>query len=346
MKKIRVVHLLNDFGLGGVTRGLSVFGNEIIGRVAHSTTMAINPDFPRALVLNADVIVTHFPPSWRRLAFLLSLRLLNPRARLIHVEHSYSREWEAIDVKNVARFQLMLKISFKFFDRIVAVSHGQERWLVETGAVAAENITVIYPSSVTVGLDQVPISSNTSGRPLIVGAFGRFHAAKGFDRLIDAFNRMTVKDNIRLVLGGFGPDHIALATRAARNPLISFVGKVRDIPAFMRDCDVVVIPSRYESYGQVADEARQAGRPIMVSNVGGLPEQVGDAGIVIDCDDPDALLAALKGLGKLPLAEMARAGRHATRTGGNDRSMQWAQLLNEPPRKFIKASGLKTLVPT
>jgi glycosyltransferase involved in cell wall biosynthesis len=144
------------------------------------------------------------------------------------------------------------------------------------------------------------------------GPMAALHAAKGFDRLIEAFKQLRADDNLELLLGGFGPEEAALKAQAADCPRIRFAGKISDIPAYLAQCDVIAVPSRYEAYGQVANEAREAGRPILVSTAGGLPEQVGAAGLVVDCDEPDALLAALQCLPVMPLAHMAREGRAAT----------------------------------
>ena len=56
-----------------------------------------------------------------------------------------------------------------------------------------------------------------------------------------------------------------------------------------------------------ASEAREAGRPLLVSTAGGLPEQVGKAGIIVNCDNEDELLGALRTLHTLPLEERVMA---------------------------------------
>lgn len=47
-----------------------------------------------------------------------------------------------------------------------------------------------------------------------------------------------------------------------------------DVPDFLSRCDVVAIPSRWEAGGLINIGAREAGRPILVSPVDGLPEQL------------------------------------------------------------------------
>lgn len=326
MTKLKLVNLLNDFNLGGVTKGLSVYETEQVASIADTATVAIDPDHQWPVHYDADIIITHFPPSWRRLLFFLMLRLRNPNAKIVHVEHSYSKEWAALHVPSAARFGLMLKLACRCFDQIVAVSHAQAAWLAQLSSVPVEKIAVIYPMDSTTGLAHIPDVRFEPGKPLILGAYGRFHEAKNFDTLIRAFNRLRPEHNMRLIIGGYGDGQGELEALAAGNPDISFYGKVTDVADFLSQCQVVVVPSRYECFGCVADEARRAGRPIMVSHAGGLPEQAPGAGICVDCTTEDAIFAGLSQLRKLPLSELGRGGRTVTLDATTKRSQQWADL--------------------
>jgi glycosyltransferase involved in cell wall biosynthesis len=343
MSRIKLVNLLDDFTLGGVTKGLALFDSAPVRAIADCETRPINSEAMIAPALDADIIITHFPPNWKRLAFLALLRARNPKATLIHVEHSYSGDWEDQHVPHRARFRLMMKWALSMVDHVVCVSDRQAQWLMEGDMVEPHRLDVIYPSSQPKGLDAIPLPEFGHDRPLVVGAYGRFAPAKGFDRLIEAFKRLGADDNLELLLGGFGPEEEALKAQAADCPRIRFAGKISDLPAYLAQCDVIAVPSRFEAYGQVANEAREAGRPILVSTAGGLPEQVGSAGLVVDCADPDALLAALQCLPVMPLAHMARAGRAATQNCGAERADAWARLIHtfkplSPERKSLRVA--------
>jgi glycosyltransferase involved in cell wall biosynthesis len=329
MTRARIIHLLDDFSLGGVTNSLKLFDHPKLAALAQSESIAVEPNDWFAPNLEADIIFIHFPPRWRGLPFLRSLRRRNPNARIIHVEHSYSREWAALYVAEPQRFRKMLKLAFGYVDDVIAVSHAQARWLIELGTIDRQRLSVIYPFSQYQGLENVlPLSAKHSGE-LIVGSFGRYADAKGYDRLIDAFKAMDDLDQISLVLGGIGPLEDDLRERASGCDRIRFVGKVTDTAKFMQNIHVFAVPSRYETFGQVATEARQAGRPLLVSDVGGLPEQVGGAGIVVDCHVENELLRSLRALHTLPLAVMGERGRNAVGKCIESRISAWERLLTE-----------------
>ncbi|HZU64017.1 MAG TPA: glycosyltransferase [Novosphingobium sp.] len=327
MKRPRLVNLLDDFALGGVTRGLGIFDCDAVRAVVDPQVERIAKDAWLAPRLEAEVIIVHFPPNWRRLLFLASLRQRNPRARIIWVEHSYTRAWEALKVPEQGRFRLLLRATCRMVDHIVCVSHGQARWLAEAANLSPETVEVIHPWSRDQGLASLPYPAFAAGRPLRVGALGRFAEQKGFDTLISA-HRRGLMPGTELVIGGTGPDEERLKLMAGDSPFIHFLGKITDVAGFLEQADVVALPSRWEAYGQVANEAREGGRPIITAPVDGLPEQVGEAGMVVDFTDDAAVLDTFARLRAADLPAMARAARQSTLGCGPLRQQQWAHLLD------------------
>ncbi len=322
----RLVNLLDDFALGGVSRGLGIFGASQVQAVAETRVEAIAPTALIAPKLDAQIIVTHFPPNWRRLAFLASLKARNPRACILHVEHSYTRNWAAANVSFPRRFRLMLRLALKMIDHVVCVSHGQAAWLRQVTGAPQSKVDVIYPFSENPGLDDLPLPNFAAPRPLKVGSYGRFHPAKGFELLIAAY-RAGAMPGTELLIGGYGDLEADLRTLAGDTPGIHFLGKVERVADFVGQCDIIAIPSRWEAYGQVANEARQGGRPIFVSAADGLPEQVGDAGLIIDFASADAVRQVFASLDRAALLRMGQAGRAATAGCGPARHQQWAELI-------------------
>jgi len=76
---------------------------------------------------------------------------------------------------------------------------------------------------------------------------------------------------------------------------VRFVGHVPDehLPGLYAGARAFVLPSLYEGFGLTALEAMAAGTPVVVSDRGGLPEVVGDAGTLVDPERPDEIAAAV-----------------------------------------------------
>ena len=91
-----------------------------------------------------------------------------------------------------------------------------------------------------------------------------------------------------------------------------FTGRRDDVPAVTAALDVAVLPSYREAQGLSILEAMALSRPVVASDVGGIPEMIEDGvtGLLVPPHDPDALAAAIvRLLTDHPLADMlARAG--------------------------------------
>jgi glycosyltransferase involved in cell wall biosynthesis len=90
-------------------------------------------------------------------------------------------------------------------------------------------------------------------------------------------------------------------------PWVVFAGMRRDIPSLLPLMDLFVLPSLYEGFGIAILEAMAAGRPVVATAVGGIPEVVvhGETGLLVPPGDPVALADALHEL--LAHPERARA---------------------------------------
>ncbi|HZU64736.1 MAG TPA: glycosyltransferase family 4 protein [Novosphingobium sp.] len=335
----RLVNLLDDFNLGGVSRALGIFESEVLRAGVRSSIVAVRPDTLLAEHYDADIIVLHFPPNWRRLAYVASLRLRNPQACLIWVEHSYTAAWARAKVRRRRRFGLLLKLAYRLATRIVSVSEGQAAWLRAGIGRAAGRVEVIHPYTENPGLALLAPPLRQPGAPLRIGAYGRFCEQKGLDNLIRA-HRAGWMAGTELVIGGFGEEEALLRGLAGDAPDIHFYGKVTQVAEFLASCDCVAVPSRWEAYGMVANEAREAARPILVAPVDGLPEQVGAAGLIVDFTDRASVEAACAQLQEADLAAMGLAGRAATRGCAERRAGRWAQLLAGLPLVRRPGHGL------
>lgn len=264
----RILHLVDDTTPGGVMRVIEhVTTNAALSARAEHCVQVVSPTGPLPPV-QADVIVSHLSLSWRRLPLLIAFRARHAQVPLIHVEHSYTEAFTALNVSARARFFTMLRLSLSLFDRVVAVSEAQGRWLQKRGLVDAPSLQVI-PSAVD--LSPFRAVPRQSGPVRVIGAIGRLHRQKGFDILIEAF-RMLPDPDIALHIHGTGPEAADLAARAAGDTRIRFFGHAASPAAAYGGVDLVAMPSRWEAFGLVALEARAAGRGLVCADVDGLRE--------------------------------------------------------------------------
>jgi len=337
---IKVSHLLDDFGMGGVTRALTLFDNPSLTRIAKSTLIPISPDARIAPKVDADLVVDHMAWSWQRLVFLMGLRTRNPRAHIVHVEHSYTRAFEATQVANKARFRAMIRLASALVDEVVCVSEAQKSWLEHQVAVPAAKLRVIYPWTNRNELFDVPRRPVVRGRPMQLLAYGRYAAVKNFDTLITAM-RGFPKGMIELTVFGDGPERERLEALAADMPHVKILGPCDDPGRHLEACDAVVLPSRYEAFGLVATEARMAGRAILVADVDGLPEQVGQSGLVAPLRTVEEIQNAIFHLTRCDLARMGQEGRREVNGQSSEIILRWNHILKRVKRRQLSKSALR-----
>lgn len=275
----KIIHLVDDTSAGGVTRFLNTIRKDstLAETAKHEVLPVARGRLPMGL--SADVIVSHLSVSWRTLPSLVALRARYAHLPLVHIEHSYSEGFVAAKVRNLGRFHCLLRTAYALFDRVVAVSHGQAKWLRDTGLVTAEALTVISPC---VDLDPFLAMPKHSGPVRRLGAIGRYDGQKGFDLLIRAFLEADTHD-MTLDLIGSGPDCDDLVALAQGDARIRFHPFTADPAAAMAELDAVLMPSRWEPYGLVALEARAAGRLLVANRIDGLNDHV-EAGAIAVAD--------------------------------------------------------------
>jgi len=153
----------------------------------------------------------------------------------------------------------------------------------------------------------------------VVGCFSRLHPWKGQSVLLDAVARMPGVH--ALIAGGalFSGEAPYEAELRARAALPSYAGRIHmlgardDVPRLLAACDVVVHASVLaEPFGRVLVEAMLAGRPVVATSAGGVPEVVtdGETGVLVPPGDAPALGEALHALRRdaTRAAALARRG--------------------------------------
>lgn len=130
---------------------------------------------------------------------------------------------------------------------------------------------------------------------------GELVRGKGIDILIRALSRlMDHYPHFRLIIVGDGPEGKALKKLASNlgvSKQTSFVGRIphEAVWQYYKAADIYVHPTLApEPFGRIILEAMQFNLPLVVSNVGGPPEIVGDAGLVFEKGNVDDLAQKLE----------------------------------------------------
>ena len=221
-------------------------------------------------------------------------------------------------------------------DRIIVVSRfvaGEVQRLLD---IPADRISVC--SNGAPEWKRPPAAVSADGYVLFAGTI---EPRKNVEGLLDAYARLLARraNTPRLVIAGHA-DVSAAATLAAvdRPPLAGHVDYRGYVPADEREslykgAQVFVLPSFDEGFGIPALEAMAAGVPVVVAKRGALPEVVGDAGLLVDPDDPDSIAAALERLiGDADLrASLARRGLERARR------FTWTQTARDVRRAYEDA---------
>jgi len=137
-------------------------------------------------------------------------------------------------------------------------------------------------------------------RPPTFGAMGTLIPIKGHDTLVEAFARaLPAIPGARLLVAGQGPLRSALEDQASALGVaesIEFRGLVDDVPAFLKDVDILVHPSRQEAFGLAIVEGMAACKPIIASDLPAIRHVLreGDAGVLVRVDDAAAFANAME----------------------------------------------------
>jgi len=222
--------------------------------------------------------------------------------RIIHVHEARGAYWAAVE--NLLRGTPYLitrripnPVSANFFNRLV---YRRATELVGVSRDVAARLkertghhvhTILDSCTRHIGDPErtAAIRAELGGAPVIghVGALHDHH--KGQSTLIAAFDVLTGHyPQARLVLLGEGPDKGEFQRQARNDPRIVFAGFQEDVGSWIGAMDVFAFPSREEGLGSSVLDAMLLGVPVVTSNVGGLPELVGEQerGIMLDNANP------------------------------------------------------------
>lgn len=199
-------------------------------------------------------------------------------------------------------------------DRLIAISRSTRDDLVTLLGIDAERIDVVpnglgsRPGAARLTDEQTRARFALADRRVLLSLSAK-RPHKNLPALIDALARIDAERRPLLVLPGYGTWHEAelraRADAAGVSGDVRFLGwlDAQEIEGLWAIADAFVFPSLYEGFGLPVLEAMARGVPVACSNVSALPEVAGDAALLFDPYDVDAIARATQRL--LDDAELA-----------------------------------------
>ena len=252
-----------------------------------------------------------------------------------HALHRKPTIWHVHDIVSRAHFgrvhRLLIKWAVKVgVDHVIANSRASADALIELTGLPRGAVPVVHngvymarfvgdAKQVATPIAQRRASLGLPADAFLVGLFGRFTQWKGQHVALDAIARVP---NAHLVLVGdalFGETSYAKNLRAQAKALgiterVHFAGFQHDVASWMKAMDVIVHASTQpEPFGLVIIEAMAAGKPVIASNGGAVPEILRDRenGMIVEPGDAPMLAEAIDTLQREPelAARLAAQGR-------------------------------------
>lgn len=228
--------------------------------------------------------------------WLASRKLKQSLILHLHVMPNWLKSRE---FKHVVRRWLTRRMFASRDVRVVAVSQAVrehwERFLPCRGA----QIQVIHNGVDTRLYEKCEEARERLGRKPVVGVASRLVGEKGVRYFLEAIRILAHKGvSCQVLIAGEGPERNVLEeiTREGNTKIeVSFLGQLEDMSEFLGRIDVFVCPSLSEGMPIGMLEAMAAGRPIVATRVGGIPEAIRDGvdGVLIAPRDPVVLAEAL-----------------------------------------------------
>ncbi len=205
-------------------------------------------------------------------------------------------------------------------DGVVAISQVIVNLLVQAG-VEAKRVRLIHSGIDPERFVRCAHGPAVTEREAVVGIVAALEERKGHRYLFEAAAALKQRGHkIRYLVVGEGPVRRDLEERIKALNLeeeVHFCGFVSDAPEILSQIDIFVLPSLYEGLGVAALEAMAAGKPVIASRVGGLPELIadGETGLLVAPKNAEGLAEAIARLaGEKSLArEMGRRGAERAR---------------------------------
>jgi glycosyltransferase involved in cell wall biosynthesis len=179
-------------------------------------------------------------------------------------------------------------------DLIIAVSEFTAGQVESLLGVERARIRVVHHGV------HMPLKGDARRQPMILSV-GALQTRKNTVRLVEAFESIDAPEWRLVLVGsqGYGaPEAVTRIARSPRRELITVRGFVSDDERqqLYREASIFAFPSLDEGFGMPVLEAMSNGTPVLTSSASSLPEVAGDAAVLVDPHDANAIAAGLQRL--------------------------------------------------
>lgn len=250
----------------------------------------------KAFILNAHLLYRHF--DWIHFSFGTLIPGNENLAKAVGVKCSIS--FRGFDIVNYPlKHPGCYEKAWQVLDKVHVISDDIWRLAKANGLPSHIAVEKIYPAINTALFAQ---NENAMQPVSTIASTGRLHWKKGFNYAIDAIALLKAEGyDIKLHIAGSGDEYERLVFQAHQYGVrenIVFEGKIphKNMPGFLRKHSMYIQPSLQEGFCNSVIEAQAAGLFCIVSDAGGLPENVlhEKTGFVVPRRNAEALAAAVK----------------------------------------------------
>jgi glycosyltransferase involved in cell wall biosynthesis len=346
---MRIVYVLTSLGMGGAERQVVALAARMAERGHSVAIMVLRPRLGEEWLTAIDVV--HLDMRRNAISVFAGMARAHRFLKQFHPDLIHSHSFHAnliarllkvsapaqvlCTVHNVYEGGLHRMIAYRLTDflsvRTIAVSTAAAERFVRLKAIPKQKCLVV-----TNGIDTEEFAPSPDRRTQTRTALGvtkqfiwltagRIAPAKDIPSLLRAFAQVrTAYPTAQLWIAGAG-DPIA----AQEN--VHWLGLRRDLPALFDAADGFVLASAWEGMPLVVGEAMAMQKPVVATDVGGVRELAGDAGVLVPSGDSNALANAMIVLMQMAAEDSQKLGRAArsrivTEFSIEARADQWEQL--------------------
>ena len=321
---MRIAYVLASLGMGGAERQVLTLAGRMARRGHTVLIVVLRPQLPEEWPTHLDVVYLDMRRRPHRLipALLRGRRFLSQfQPDLVH-SHTYPGNLVArvlhllaplpapvSTVHNVYEGGWLRMLAYRLTDglslRATAVSQAAARRFIQLKAVSAAKCQVI-----TNGIDTLEFTPDSGrrarlreqmgvDREFVWFTAGRLVQAKNYPNLLRAFAQVrAMHPEAQLWVAGESTPIEAtrfqhMAAQRGMGDAVRYLGLRRDIPALLDAADAFVLGSEWEGMPLAVGEAMAMEKPVVATDVGGVKEMVGEAGLLVPARDANKLAGAM-----------------------------------------------------